>query len=92
MSKPEQKHNSDKMPVETTSSNSIKPNVIGCLKSKFYIGQQFLRNPDSDNGLILLTVSNIANSKIELGSFGWKSKRWLSSNLFNPVLSFKNRR
>jgi hypothetical protein len=72
--------------MQTDEIKNVKPllkqhNVSG----RFSIGKQFQRNPDSENGLILLTITGTSKYKVELGSYGWKSKKWLSANLFNAV-------
>jgi len=68
--------------IDPASSQTIaKPNVSGC----FSVGKQFQRNPDAENGLIILTITDISKYKVELGSYGWKPKKWLSSNSFNVI-------
>jgi len=67
--------------VSTSSPTCCNTPVSG----RFYNGRQFQRNPDSESGIIILVVTNSSKHAVELGSYGWKSKKWLSVNLFYPL-------
>lgn len=54
-------------------------------KSKFKIGMQFERFSDAENGLILLTITNVSNHHLYFGLGCKRHKSWLVKNNFRLV-------